>query len=57
MRPLRRKPSINDKKINYWTISIVRALVYGYEIQKVIRKEALLTQSVLVDVLLTDFRQ
>jgi len=31
MRPLRRKPSINDKKINYWTISIVWALVYGYE--------------------------
>ena len=32
MRPLRRKPSINDKKINYWTISIIRAVVYGYEI-------------------------
>ena len=30
--PLQRKPSINDKKINYWTISIIRAVVYGYEI-------------------------
>jgi len=32
MRPLPRKPSINDKKINYWTISIVWAVVYGYGI-------------------------
>ena len=38
MRPLGGKPSINDKKINYWTISIIRALVYGYDIQKVIRQ-------------------
>jgi hypothetical protein len=32
MRPLRRKPSINDKKINYWTNSIVWAVMYGYGI-------------------------
>jgi len=28
--PLQKKPSINDIKINYWTISIVRAIMYGY---------------------------
>ncbi|MGD9324191.1 MAG: hypothetical protein PVG26_09250 [Desulfobacterales bacterium] len=42
MRLLRRKPSINAKKINYWTISIIEALVYGYGTRKEIRQGGVL---------------